>query len=29
MNRLDEASEMFELSEVNIQKLVGEIEKEC
>ena len=24
-----EASEMFELSEVNIQKLVGEIEKEC
>ena len=29
LNRLDEASEMFELSEVNIQKLVGEIEKEC
>ena len=29
LNRLDEASEMFELSEVNIRKLVGEIEKEC
>ena len=29
LNRLDEASEMFELSEINIPKLVGEIEKEC
>ncbi len=29
LNRLDEASEMFELSEVNITKLVTEIEKEC
>ncbi len=29
LNRLDEASEMFELSDVNIRKLVNEIEKEC
>ena len=29
LNRLDEASEMFDLAEVNIQKLIGEIEKEC
>lgn len=29
LNRLDEASEMFELSDVNITRLVTEIEKEC
>lgn len=29
LNRLDEASEMFDLAEVNITKLLGEIEKEC
>ena len=29
LNRLDEAVEMFDLSEVKIQKLIGEIEKEC
>lgn len=29
LNRLDEASQMFELTEVNIPKLVSEIEKEC
>ena len=29
LNRLDEASEMFELAEVNIPKLIAEIEKEC
>ncbi|RHJ91690.1 ATP-binding protein [Parabacteroides bouchesdurhonensis] len=29
LNRLDEATEMFDLSEVNITKLVGEIQKEC
>lgn len=29
LNRLDEASEMFDLAEINITKLVTEIEKEC
>lgn len=29
LNRLDEASEMFDLSEVNITKLIAEIQKEC
>lgn len=29
LNRLDEAAEMFELSEVNIPKLINEILKEC
>ena len=29
LNRLDEASDMFELAEVNIPKLIAEIEKEC
>ena len=29
LNRLEEASEMFDLSDVNIPKLVSEIEKEC
>ncbi len=29
LNRLDEASEMFDLTEVNIPKLISEIEKEC
>ena len=29
LNRLDEASEMFELTEVNITKLIAEIQKEC
>ena len=28
-NRLDEASEMFDLTEVNITKLIAEIQKEC
>ncbi|MEG1544498.1 MAG: histidine kinase dimerization/phospho-acceptor domain-containing protein, partial [Tannerellaceae bacterium] len=29
LNRLDEASQMFDLAEVNITRLLGEIEKEC
>lgn len=29
LNRIDEASEMFELTEVNITRLIGEIEREC
>lgn len=29
LNRLDEAADMFDLAEVDITKLVGEIEKEC
>ena len=29
LNRLDEASEMFDLTEVNIAKLIAEIQKEC
>lgn len=29
LNRLDEASDMFDLSEVNITKLIAEIQKEC
>ena len=29
LNRLDEASEMFDLTEVNIKKLIAEIQKEC
>lgn len=29
LNRLEEASEMFDLSEVNISKLIKEIQKEC
>lgn len=29
LNRMDEASEMFDLADINIPKLVGEIEKEC
>ena len=29
LNRLDEASDMFELSDVNISQLIHEIEKEC
>ena len=29
LNRLDEASEMFDLTEVNITKLTAEIQKEC
>lgn len=29
LNRLDEASEMFDLTEVNITRLISEIEKEC
>lgn len=29
LNRLDEASDMFDLTEINIQKLIGEIQKEC
>lgn len=29
LNRLEEASEMFDLTEVNIQKLIKEIQKEC
>lgn len=29
LNRLDEAAGMFDLSDVNIPKLVGEIQKEC
>lgn len=29
LNRLDEAAGLFEISEVNIPKLIGEIEKEC
>lgn len=29
LNRLDEASEMFGLTEVNITKLIAEIQKEC
>lgn len=29
LNRLDEASELFDLADINITKLVGEIEKEC
>lgn len=29
LNRLDEASEMFDLTEVNITKLIAEIQKEC
>lgn len=29
LNRLDEASEMFDLTEVNITKLIVEIQKEC
>ena len=29
LNRLDEASEMFHLTEVNITKLIAEIQKEC
>ncbi|WP_165154910.1 cell wall metabolism sensor histidine kinase WalK [Parabacteroides sp. ZJ-118] len=29
LNRLDEASEMFDLMEVNITKLIAEIQKEC
>lgn len=29
LNRLDEASDMFDLADINISKLTGEIEKEC
>ncbi|WP_297906107.1 ATP-binding protein [uncultured Parabacteroides sp.] len=29
LNRLDEASEMFDLTEVNITRLIAEIQKEC
>ena len=29
LNRLDEASEVFDLTEVNITKLIAEIQKEC
>lgn len=29
LNRLDEASEMFDLTEVHLPKLIAEIEKEC
>lgn len=29
LNRLDEASDMFDLTEINIRKLIGEIQKEC
>ena len=29
LNRLDESSEMFDLTEVNITKLIAEIQKEC
>ena len=29
LNRLDEASQMFDLTEVNITKLIAEIQKEC
>ena len=29
LNRLDEASEMFDLTDVNITKLIAEIQKEC
>lgn len=29
LNRLDEAAEMFDLAEISIQKLIGEIQKEC
>lgn len=29
LNRLDEASDMFDLTEVNITKLIAEIQKEC
>ena len=29
LNRLDEASEMFDLTEVNITKLIAKIQKEC
>lgn len=29
LNRLEEASEMFDLTEVNITKLIAEIQKEC
>lgn len=29
LNRLDEASEMFELSDININRLIEEIKKEC
>ena len=29
LNRLDEASEMFDLTEVNITKLIAELHKEC
>lgn len=29
LNRLDEAAEMFDLADVNISRLIGEIQKEC
>lgn len=29
LNRLDEASDLFDLADTNISKLIGEIEKEC
>lgn len=29
LNRLDEASEMFDLADINIAKLIAEIQKEC
>ncbi|MBN2660649.1 MAG: two-component sensor histidine kinase, partial [Tannerellaceae bacterium] len=29
LNRLDEASDMFDLAEISISRLIGEIEKEC
>lgn len=29
LNRLDEASDMFDLADINIQKLISEIQKEC
>lgn len=29
LNRLDEASELFDLADINIQKLINEIQKEC
>lgn len=29
LNRLDEAAEMFDLAEISIPRLIGEIEKEC
>lgn len=29
LNRLDEAAEMFDLAEINIPRLIGEIETEC